>query len=197
MSELDLDVNQQRRALADEMRKGLALSLGQPEDRLAELTLKLATLNAELESNYEQPKPFIASSPHQAVKAIYMDTPAGGQYNPLSCPGTSQYENGKLTRRINFPHSYHGPRDMVHGGILSMVYDDMFGLTTALNNLQARTVKLEVQYQAPTLIQTDLLFTAEVDNVDGRKVTMKGECWCGDKLLTLASALFITVQSKS
>ncbi|MGI9295196.1 MAG: PaaI family thioesterase [Pseudomonadales bacterium] len=189
-----LDNDNDLAGFIQEVRKTVTLSVGLEGAPMAEFTEQLSAFNRLLEQRYTQPKPYIAQSPADAVKAIFNDTPAGGRYNPLACPGELTFADGVVTRRLNLPHPYHGPGKLVHGGVISMLYDDLFAITACLNEIRAQTVSMTVSYKGPTFIQSDLEFTAKIAEREGRKITVHGECCYDGKLLTEASALFIEVK---
>ncbi len=69
--------------------------------------------------------------------------------------------------------SYEGGPGLVHGGILSLIFDHLMGQAVFTAGYSAMTVSLEVRYRAPTPLDVPLAFSAKVDSTDGRKIFVR------------------------
>jgi hypothetical protein len=70
--------------------------------------------------------------------------------------------------------AFEGPPTFAHGGVSAMLLDQLLGYATSAAGHPGMTVKLETVYRAPVPLQTQLRLTAEVSEVNGRRVTARG-----------------------
>jgi len=70
--------------------------------------------------------------------------------------------------------AFEGPPTFAHGGVSAMLLDQLLGYATSAAGHPGMTVRLELRYRAPVPLQTQLRLTAEVIEVDGRRVTARG-----------------------
>ena len=71
--------------------------------------------------------------------------------------------------------AYEGGPGLVHGGVLSLMFDHAMGTAVFVAGHAAMTVSLEVRYRAPTPLETPLRVSAWVDRREGRKVFVGAE----------------------
>jgi len=119
--------------------------------------------------------------------------PMCGELNPIAPKLRFSRDDSRLIAEISFPAVYEGPVQCVHGGVLSLFYDQLLSNVAIMNGLSAPTASLTVNYRAPTPLHTSLQFSAGIDRVEGRKVYLRGSCRHEGKLLTDAEGLFIRV----
>lgn len=118
-------------------------------------------------------------------------SPFGGFHNPVSPPINYALKNDTMTGRVTFDINHEGPHDCVHGGVIAGVYDCILASAMIKHGLGGPTVKLDVEYVAPSPLHTELVFEAWLDRVEGKKVYLVGRCFNGDQLVSKASAIFI------
>ena len=61
----------------------------------------------------------------------------------------------------------------VHGGLISTVFDQTFGVLCALSGFQGVTANLAINFRRPTPFQSTLLVKSVVDRIEGRKIFME------------------------
>ncbi len=117
--------------------------------------------------------------------------PVLGTGNPLAAPVTltSRTADG-IKGTVRFGTAYEGAPGLVHGGVLSMVMDQVFGEAGVAAGVAGMTVGLEVRYAAPTPIHTDLALTARVVRSSERKVLMEGSISAAGTTTVTATATF-------
>jgi acyl-coenzyme A thioesterase PaaI-like protein len=69
---------------------------------------------------------------------------------------------------------FEGPPAFAHGGISAMLLDQLLGYAASAAGHPGMTTRLEIRYLAPVPLQTPLRLTAEVGEVNGRRVTARG-----------------------
>ena len=76
----------------------------------------------------------------------------------------------KLGNRLN------GHHEVVHGGILSLIFDDVFGFGyESLDIVMAVTANLTVDFRAPVPAGTTVQIALQLEHREGRKIFFKGQ----------------------
>jgi hypothetical protein len=169
--------------MAEELRRliRLSVSTAPPAEETAALTAQLAAVADRLEAHRpEVPLPRFMG-------------PAGGrcrQWPPFQapCPSTSSWagstpwpcrSDSSSIRRGHWatppsPRAYEGAPGCVHGGALAATFDIVFTGANAIAEATGPTVRLDVRYRRPTLIDEEALFEAWVTEVTARRVFSRG-----------------------
>lgn len=124
-------------------------------------------------------------------------SPICGYYNPVAPPVAMRFDQqtGILHGTVNCNRAYEGPKGLVHGGVISAIYDQLLALLTTCSGRPSFTAYLNIQYKKPTPLHQDLQWQAWIDHIDGRKALVKGQCLLDGELLTEAEGLFIQVKA--
>ena len=122
---------------------------------------------------------------------IFPYSPIIGRRNPISSGVDFWFEGDTTLGSLHLGATHNGPPDMVHGGMIALVMDELLGVTAVRAGLGGFTGTLSVRYQAPTPIRTDLDLWSEIDRVEGRKVFVVGEIRNGDVATASAEGIFI------
>lgn len=94
------------------------------------------------------------------------------------------------------PTDHHqGAPGLAHGGLLACAFDEALGSLNWLLGATAVTARLECDFRRPVPTGSELVITAHVTGVVGRKVYMAAEGALGDggPIAVTATALFIQV----
>lgn len=104
-----------------------------------------------------------------------------------------RHEEG-VAAEYTFTQQHAGAPGLAHGGAVAAVCDDLLGHLLHLRNVAGVTRRLEVDYLKPVVLGETHRLTAELDNVEGRKLwgslTAVGE---DGRMRFRARALFIQV----
>jgi len=111
------------------------------------------------------------------------DDLSGGfrMYNPVTGSGSAPAPPLRIevagnavvgTRTLDL--AFEGPPSFAHGGASAMLLDQPLGYAASAAGHPGMTVTLEIRYRAPVPLQTPLRLTAEVSEVNGRRVTARG-----------------------
>jgi len=124
-------------------------------------------------------------------------SPAVGPLNPIAPPVVVVVEDGEPFREVRasgiLEAPYVGPPDIVHGGVIALLFDDILGIALVANDYGAMTGTLTVRYQAPTPIRTELLWVGRLETVEERRVVASGELWAQGVRTATAEGVFIRV----
>jgi acyl-CoA thioesterase FadM len=80
----------------------------------------------------------------------------------------------------------------VHGGIQGLIVDEVMGALNRMLGRQAFTARLTINLRAPAPLDVELRFHAWIDQVDGRKITIKCTGESPDGVFLESDGLFIT-----
>ncbi len=185
--------------MADELRRliRLSVSTAPPAEETAALTAQLAAVADRLEAHRpEVPLPRFmgpaedapASGPPLAGTMPF-DIVVGG-FNPLALPVRLAFEPPRALGYPTFNAAYQGAPGCVHGGALAATFDIVFTAANAIAEATGPTVRVEVRYRRPTLIDEEALFEAWVTEVTPRRVYSQGRIVQGGTVTVEAEGEF-------
>ena len=122
-------------------------------------------------------------------------------YNPVSGVGSAlappvrirRVEGGVVGEALLGP-AYEGPPGYVHGGMSSLLMDQLLGSAAIAAGLWGMTVRLEVDYRRPVPLSTPLTMRAQVTETAGRKCVVTGTIATAaapDRTLVEARGVFV------
>lgn len=109
---------------------------------------------------------------------------------PMTVDGVT---DGVMHGTAQFSRYHLGRNGAVHGGVLGLLFDTIFGTgTMVLTDLRKlRTAYLNINYRRITPIGKELQYDCTLDRVEGRKVFLSGRLRDGDDVLVESEALFV------
>ncbi|MEZ5228327.1 MAG: hypothetical protein R2710_17135 [Acidimicrobiales bacterium] len=122
------------------------------------------------------------------------DRPVSGPGNPWSIPTPVRRIGHKAVTTVELGQGYEGAPQRSHGGIVAAIYDDLCGFNLVLEAELAFTGWIRINYKAPTPLHEPITFATWIEQREGRKLGIVGECHSADgTLLSTCEALFIKV----
>lgn len=127
------------------------------------------------------------------LRPYYAGNAVRWHYNPIFPPVRLTLDReGILRARLSLGLAYEGPPGCAHGGIVSLLLDQLLGQVNIGNGLPAMTASLKVTYHRPTPLLTELAIEAHPPTlVDGRKYVTRGWLRAGDDVTAEAEGLFV------
>lgn len=171
-----------------------SLVVGRPasDEALDTLAARLADVGSEFERSTgpgRRPRP--QPDPSGPAQDFFTTSPAIGFANPVAPPVIIEKSDQGIEGRAWFDNQYEGPPGCVHGGILSLVFDDILGAVNIAANSPGMTGTLTVRYLRPTPIRSNLRIEARLKSREGRKIITWGGIYKGDELTAEAEGVFI------
>jgi acyl-coenzyme A thioesterase PaaI-like protein len=105
---------------------------------------------------------------------VRMYNPVTGGGSALAPPLHIEVVSGMVVGRCTLGLAFEGPPMFAHGGVSAMLLDQILGHTVTASGHPGMTVRLDTSYRAPVPLLTPLRLTAEVRDIDGRRVTATG-----------------------
>ena len=128
-------------------------------------------------------------------------SPAVGPFNPIAPPleveVTTKGKYKEIRAFGKLDGVYVGPPDLVQGGVIALLFDDIMGSVLVVNNCGAMTGTLEVRYERPTPIDKELIWTGKIEKIEGRKIYVSAELWESDVKTAIAKGIFVKVEMLS
>jgi len=113
-------------------------------------------------------------------------------YNPINPPLELELVDGVLRGKVTLGLAWEGPPGCVHGGLVSMLLDQLLGQANFENGLPAMTGTLTVRYRRPTPLLTELQLEAgPAERIGERKCVTRGRIRAGETVYAEAQGLFI------
>lgn len=99
-----------------------------------------------------------------------------GKNNPsgLKLKFTLDKENC-LTTEFTFTKNHQGYKDIVHGGIIALILDEVMGDLCCRLGKNAIAAQMEVRFKQPTFVGTTLYFKGRIEKQEKKIIYMKAE----------------------
>jgi acyl-coenzyme A thioesterase PaaI-like protein len=183
-----------RRALTESTRALLEAVL--TADHVDDADLETATTMIDaLTAGLREGSPPPEARPSPAERRRYGDylprSLLTGLVHPVSPGAQWKFTDGVLDVRAVLSQLYEGPPGYVHGGFVSLAFDEIFGMVNVLNGLGGLTGRLTVRYRKPTPLGVELRMTAWIEDHTDRRIRTRGTIHAGDVLTAEAEGLFV------
>jgi acyl-coenzyme A thioesterase PaaI-like protein len=100
--------------------------------------------------------------------------PVSGIGSPLAPPLVIRRGEGGVFAEVSLGAAYEGPPGYVHGGMSSLLMDQLLGAAAMAAGRWGMTAHLELDYRGPLPLATTLLLRAGVAEESGRKTVITG-----------------------
>jgi acyl-coenzyme A thioesterase PaaI-like protein len=119
-----------------------------------------------------------------------------GPDNPAGVGMRMERDGDRVRGSVELDRRHEGAPGYAHGGAVTTILDDAFGMLLFVLRRPAVTARIEVDFRRPALIGRPFEVAAWVDRVEGRKPCMAA--WLRDAGETIAEArsLFLEVDPK-
>lgn len=129
------------------------------------------------------------------IGETYPDRPISGNASPWGLDTEIHREGDDIVAYVTLRSAHEGAPGRSHGGVVSALFDDIFGFVQGVVGITAFTGQLTITYRAGTPLHTRLACRVRAGEQHGRKVIMTGELTVVEtgKLVAEAHSVFITV----
>ena len=100
--------------------------------------------------------------------------PVSGIGSPRAPPLVIRRGRGGVFAEVSLGAAYEGPPGYVHGGMSSLLMDQLLGAAAMAAGRWGMTAHLELDYRGPLPLATPLLLRAQVGEESGRKTVIIG-----------------------
>lgn len=170
---------------------------------LDELAASLESLTARLAAGgvrSRQPSTFQSNSddwgadPDQTEFTGFDDRPVSGRSSPLGLDPVIRRVGDEIHATVTLRAAHEGAPGRSHGGVVSALFDDVFGFVLSIERTPAFTGELTIRYAGPTPLHQPLMCRVRLASREGRKLFMTGELLTADESVCVrAKATFIAI----
>jgi uncharacterized protein (TIGR00369 family) len=108
---------------------------------------------------------------------------------------STDHEKGRAWSTVTIPEKYIGWQHFVHGGVTSMLLDEMMAHAAIALGEYCVTAEIKVRFKKPVLPNVELFVEGEVVSKNGRIVTTKAVLKQGDTVLAEAEGRMVIPKS--
>lgn len=116
--------------------------------------------------------------------------PVLGRLNPASIQSSLRVVDRAIEGEVTFSPLQAGPMNLVHGGALAALCDELFSLAVLAYGCVGFTREVNVDFRAPARLAQPLSVRAFVESADDRSLIAKAEVHDEGRLCLAASARF-------
>ena len=126
---------------------------------------------------------------------VFDDRPVSGRSSPWGLDLDLHRYGDEIEALLTLRAAHEGAPERSHGGVISALFDDVFGYVLGVIHQPAFTGDLYIRYQAPTPLFRRLSCRVRLAEQVGRKLLMTGELTDAEsgQVLATAKATFISV----
>ncbi len=122
------------------------------------------------------------------------DRPVSGRSSPWGLDPVIRRNGNEIEATVTLRAAHEGAPGRSHGGVVSALFDDVFGFVLTTTRTPGFTGELTVRYEGGTPLHVPLICRARLDSHEGRKLFMTGELIAPDgQVCVRAKAIFITI----
>ncbi|MGB3736282.1 MAG: PaaI family thioesterase [Ilumatobacter sp.] len=134
------------------------------------------------------------------------ERPISGRAAPYGLDLTVIREGDEAVGHVTLGDAHEGAPGRSHGGIISALFDDVFGFVLTIERQAAFTGTLTIRYEQGVPIGEPLQCRVRLDRREGRKLFMSGELTIGPSgpdarsgahVVTRATAVFISIPEET
>lgn len=133
--------------------------------------------------------------PQGRFENTFDDRPISGRSSPWGLDLDLHRYGDEIEALVTLRSAHEGAPNRAHGGVVSALFDDVFGYVLGVINQAAFTGDLYIRYAAPTPLFRELACRVRLDRRDGRKLLLSGELTDVEsgQVCVTAKATFIAV----
>lgn len=101
---------------------------------------------------------------------------------------------GTIVGHVHFGDRAQGPPGFAHGGALASVLDELMGIAAWQQDLDVVAAELTLKYRQPTPLWTELVLSAWVDRIEGRRAYIQSHVALPDGTVCCeGSGIFVNI----
>ena len=122
------------------------------------------------------------------------DRPVSGRSSPWGLDPVVRRSGNEIEATVTLRAAHEGAPGRSHGGVVSALFDDVFGFVLITTRTPGFTGELTVRYEGGTPLHVPLICRARLAAREGRKLFMTGELITpGGEVCVRSKATFITI----
>jgi acyl-coenzyme A thioesterase PaaI-like protein len=127
----------------------------------------------------------VHDSPYHAMSLV------GGTAHPMAPQLHTTPTHDGVAGTVTLGAAYEGGPGLVHGGVISLLFDHAMGQALFVAGHSAMTVSLQVRYRAPTPLDRTLAVSAHIERTEGRKLFVAARVSVDGSVTAEAAGVFV------
>jgi acyl-coenzyme A thioesterase PaaI-like protein len=115
------------------------------------------------------------ADPDQTEFTGFDDRPVSGRSSPLGLDPVIRRVGDEIEAVVTLRAAHEGAPGRSHGGVVSALFDDVFGFVLSIERTPAFTGELKIRYEGATPLHVPLTCRVRLASREGRKLFMTGE----------------------
>jgi len=119
-----------------------------------------------------------------------------GQANPIGLKLTFEYNNetDEMISQIKFAQHFQGWENVLHGGIISTVLDEVMVKAAAQKGIKCVTAELNVRFKKPAIMDQEFTLKGKITEIRRRLISAEASLIASDNIsVASASGKFVQV----
>jgi acyl-coenzyme A thioesterase PaaI-like protein len=117
-----------------------------------------------------------------------------GPNNPIGLKLEFITQNGKAKTESILDKNYEGYKNIIHGGIISLILDETSAKAVNSLGIVGVTGRIKVTFVKPLLVGKKFTCGAEVENIRGKLINTSSEIYSENELKARGEAIFMEVE---
>ena len=134
------------------------------------------------------------------TEGVRMFSPISGLASPVSPPASLTTTPSGVEGTVELDRRFEGPPGHVHGGMISMLLDEVLGQAVTRHGRWGLTARLSVEYRRAVPLYTPIRLVGRFVSIDGRKCILEGGLYDADdpqRAYATGEALFIEPRAET
>jgi acyl-coenzyme A thioesterase PaaI-like protein len=85
-------------------------------------------------------------------------------------------KNKEASTRYSFQEYMQGFQNIIHGGFLFMLMDEVMAKACLFSDMQAVTARIEIKFQKPVLANEEMEIRGKIQEIRGKKIKLSSLC---------------------
>ena len=117
-----------------------------------------------------------------------------GEKNERGMKIKFRYENNEAVAEYKVPEYFQGYENIIHGGIISTLLDEVMAKIILFNNITALTRKIEVEFLKPLTVNSHIVIRGKINEKRKKLIKTTSEISANGETIARAKALFFEIE---
>ena len=116
-----------------------------------------------------------------------------GEKNPIGLKLKFEMQKGVAVTHSKLSSNYEGYKNIIHGGIITLVLDETSAKAIHSLSIVAVTGKITVYFKKPLMVRDEFTCEAKVVREDGRRFFVEAKLLVGDEIKARSESVFFKI----
>lgn len=116
-----------------------------------------------------------------------------GENNPIGLKLKFELKEGTAITHSKLNANYEGYKDIIHGGIITLILDETSAKAISTLSIVAVTGKITVYFKKPLMVGEEFKCEANIVKKDGKRIFVETKLTVGDVLKARSESVFFNI----